>query len=220
MFPLDHVAARVMQTAATHPTTWTAATAAEIDGLGISRPASWAEGRVDVRVKASRKRWARRYMCEVACPRLAQVERDWLDAQAATWAQNGALTIASIDGSAWPSSALRAWAQLRLQGRLTLPCAGSAEKAPCPACASTIGPELRHLVSTCPGSRDAWRACIADTEWSVLPAPDVVRRFLQPQEADDVLCAIRLAGALQARVKAAWASESEAKEVRETVAFT
>ena len=192
----DHVARRLAEVASTYGTTWTATVSAELEDLGLPAPLDWVRGRVEPTSAASRKRWARRYVQEVVRPRISVRERQWLDREAAEWDCSGALTIVSIDHSAWGLGALRAWAQLRLQGRLSLGEPAGPEPIECPLCGSAGGADLAHLLLRCGQGESLWRHSVRGTCWDTLPAAHCLARFRQPEEAEDTDLAVGLARSL------------------------
>ena len=95
----------------------------------------------------------------------------------------------------WPplsTRALKAWAQLRLQGRLSSP---SGEEQGCHLCGAEEDPDLEHLLCKCATARAAIATACEQSEWAVLTPQQRLARAKDPEDADDVVQLIRVAEA-------------------------
>ena len=197
----DDIAARVAQTAALHPLTWTRALSNIMAEAGVCEFAGWRQGRCtavlpDPIPKSIKKQEISAYMKEVVAPALLAREQGWANKQRHTVQDHG-IVLADVLPF-WPLHVVRAWAQFRLQGTLTLP--GGIDMDSYDLCDSPSPPQLAHLLTVCPAAAATIMGVVAGTAWESLSPAERLCRFSKSPSVDDARVAASLAAALRKRI--------------------
>ena len=130
-------------------------------------------------------------------PALADRELAWMTQQLSTYPPRGVFTMVELQELPLAIGALRSWAQLRLQGQLTVRGQGPLRADACPFCGAASRPGLQHLICECPTADGIVRPQLCDSRWNSRTREEVVALINEPQCAEDLTDAVRLCGALR-----------------------
>ena len=111
---------------------------------------------------------------------------------------SGGVVLADVAEEWWQLAAVRAWAQLRLQGYFSPPEGTNASS--CPLCDQAGAPDLRHLYLECPETQSTIRGATEGTAWESLPRPKQMHLLCTAKSKADARVAARVAHALRRRV--------------------
>ena len=138
--------------------------------LGVQTFAAWSAARhvqaTHELPRSTRKSRVRAYLAMEVDPSLAREEMRWRARETSRHPPRGQHT--AMDAAlrtAAPASAIRAWAQFRLQGRLT----DRGGPARCPQCGERIVRDGLHHLSACANSAAAAALFAEGTEWAGAP---------------------------------------------------
>jgi len=209
----DSQPAQVAAVAMSVPSSWLATVHRHLSDLALPSYPTWAErdhglipGTWATRehgliagelTAAQRKRGVARYLDTVARPALLNREMAWREREAFRHPQRGLQATAAIAaGTAAPPSAIRAWAQFRIQGRLTS--RRGAGTAKCARCGIGMLRDGVHPLESCPQAEAAAREVAAGTPWVGRP-PRAVLAALRAGEDAEACMAVAAALAREAQ---------------------
>ena len=199
LLSLDHTCRKVAEVAAVRHSSWTAVMHREAEELVIPLPRQWAARDEDLSRAASR-RLAKRYLHEVVDLAIGAREEAWIQSELLKHPLRGACRLIDVLDLAIPAASMRAWAQLRLQGQLTVKGSGPLRASSCPACGGDVRPDWRHLVTACPVLEPTVTRSIADTPWESLRPAELATVLEHPRQTADIERAIWLSGTLRSAV--------------------
>ena len=163
-----------------HTSPWTRTVETEMKSRGIQRILDWRTADRDA-TKQQRRAVKQNYMQQVVWPILYHQEAEWFDVQPQLAAHQARvpMRIVEEDLDGWPLQAVRAWAQLRLQGHLTCPESPLAKPTSCRICKQSVSPCLWHFMTQCRPCRQVcqnhtglWNASNAGEAATLLNFPD------------------------------------------------
>ena len=153
MLPSVHVCARVARVAEEVMSSWTASVVQLQKEWGVPSITDWnARQATEAKTRAQIKQRVQKYMADIVKPTARDAELRWGDGERMKYPPTGRRVLADLlHTSDATTKSLRAWAQLRLQGRFTM--RGMVDKAMCPLCRMHCDPSLSHLFQECPEAR-------------------------------------------------------------------
>jgi len=122
--------------------------------------------------KPARKRLIQRYLREEVDPRLHAREVQWQAHERTKYVLRGAAVTIDAAAHSVVCRAVRPWAQLRLQGRLSV--ADGQASSKCRWCLQECAADGTHFL-VCRSAASAAADAVAGTPWEGTPAPEVWR---------------------------------------------
>ena len=131
-------------------------------------------------------------MVKAVHPALGKHEDEWRSQQKLR--PSAAIVLADVVEDWWPLAAVRSWAQLRLQGFISMPAGNSTSS--CPLCTRDGLPDLRHLFLECPETQSIIAGAVGGTSWEALPRAAQMHRLCTATTAPEARIAAGVAFAL------------------------
>jgi hypothetical protein len=199
--PDTHLCRQVASVAAQHTSTWTSTVASLMRDRRIIDFSTWRQGghstvAADLLSKTARKNEVKKYKQQVLQPALNAHDATWIGQQKCAVPKG--LVLSDVMQHWWPLRAVRAWAQLRLQGYLSMP-EGCDDKV-CLLCPEGALPDLHHLFLQCPKAAAIIAGTVAGTSWEAGGKESQLRRFCEAGSQEEARIAVSIAAALRKRM--------------------
>ena len=193
----EHLATKVANLAGQHTITWTRTIVDLMQSMGVPDIQEWRSATKagppgTPRDKKERKAIAREYMVKAVHPALGKHEDEWRSQQKLR--PSAAIVLADVVEDWWPLAAVRSWAQLRLQGFISMPAGNNTSS--CPLCTRDGLPDLRHLFLECPETQSIIAGAVGGTSWEALPRAAQMHRLCTATTAPEARIAAGVAFAL------------------------
>jgi hypothetical protein len=197
--PGNRLAAQVAALAEQHPLTWTSTVVSLMKNAGVLDFLEWrARGPgapAEQTDKQARKREMHKYKEDVVKPAMVAYDDQWRRQQKARTASFVLVDVVSVW---WPLSVVRAWAQLRLQGFISMP--EGVDSNECPLCSRTEQPDVRHLFLQCPGAQSTICGAVKGTSWADVSGAERLERFRMAGTMGEARIAAGIASALRKKM--------------------
>jgi hypothetical protein len=143
-------------------------------------------------------------MKEMVWPQIENAESEWRRCEELRYPQLGGLTLAELLHCDMAWLAVRAYCQLRVQGKLTM--RGRAPGSPCPLCATISPPSKEHFIEGC-------GAVQVGLIWSSYSPQERHELLANPRDLDEAQIAIQACGDWRKALhEAAWQSQRKTSE--------